>query len=307
MDESRPHRPPKKLGPHHSFWPDLPRHWVTLPLSSRRMASRHPLMRGLFPSHVGFFPAAKQHQIERTVGLEQAIFQYCVRGRGWCRLGGVTHTVGPGDLLVVPVGMPHAYGADPKNPWTIHWFHAMGEHLPLLLGRLGCDAQKPVVRLGVDVALTALFDEVHAALEDDYSEPQMLLASQILAHLIGLCIKLKRSANAERLDTSKRVALTLEHMKAHLAEDLDVEKLASMAGLSPSRFQALFRAANGISPCHYLKCLRVHRAAQLLDTTNLAIKDIAGEVGYQDALYLSRVFRQVHEQSPSAFRNRPRR
>jgi hypothetical protein len=35
----------------------------------------------------------------------------------------------------------------------------------------------------------------------DYAEPQMLLASQILAHLIGLCIKLKRSANAERLET----------------------------------------------------------------------------------------------------------
>jgi transcriptional regulator GlxA family with amidase domain len=141
----------------------------------------------------------------------------------------------------------------------------------------------------------------------DYAEPQMLLASQILAHLIGLCIKLKRSANAERLETPKRVALTLEYMKSHLAEDLDVEKLASMAGLSPSRFQALFRTLHGMSPCRYLKCLRVHRAARLLDTTNLAIKDIAGEVGYQDALYLSRVFRQVNEQSPSAFRDRLRR
>ena len=96
-------------------------------------------------------------------------------------------------------------------------------------------------------------------------------------------------------------------MKAHLAEELDVQTLASMAGLSPSRFQALFRAENGTSPGQYLKRLRVHRAAQLLDTTNLAIKDIAGEVGYQDALYFSRVFRQVHEQSPLAFRGRPRR
>jgi len=61
------------------------------------------------------------------------------------------------------------------------------------------------------------------------------------------------------------------------------------------------------SPGQYLKRLRVHRAAQLLDTTNLPIKDIAGEVGYQDALYFSRVFRQVHEQSPMAFRGRPHR
>jgi AraC-like DNA-binding protein len=307
MGDPLARRPKRKLGPHHSFTPELPRHWVTLPLSSRRMATTHPLMRNLFPSHVGFFPAAKHHQIERTVGLETAIFKYCVKGRGWCRLGSVTYAVGAGDLLVVPAGMPHAYGADPANPWTIHWFHAMGEQLPLLFERLGCDAHRPVVHLGVDVALTALFQEVHAALEDDYAEPQMLLASQILAHLMGLCIKLKRSAKAERLDTPTRVALTLGYMKAHLAEDLDVQKLASLAGLSPSRFQTLFRALNGMSPGHYLKCLRVHRAAQLLDTTNLAIKDIAGEVGYQDALYFSRVFRQVHERSPIAFRSRPRR
>lgn len=307
MDERLARRPPRKLAPHHCFTPELPRHWVTLPLSSRRMATRHPLMRGLFPSHVGFFPAAKHHQIERPAGIETTIVKYCVRGRGWCRLGSETYAVGSGDLLVVPAGMPHAYGAEPSNPWTVHWFHAMGEHLPLLFDRLGCDARRPVVHLGIDVALIALFEEVHAALEDDYAEPQMLLASQILAHLMGICIKLKRCATIERLDTPRRLALTLDFMKAHLTDDLDVEKLASLAGLSPSRFQVLFRAANGMSPGHYLKCLRVHRAAQLLDTTTRPIKDIAGEVGYQDALYFSRVFRQVHERSPSEFRNRTRR
>jgi AraC-like DNA-binding protein len=263
-------------------------------------------MRGLFPSHAGFFPAATHHRIDRRAGIETTIVKYCVRGRGWCRLGSVTHAVRPGDLLVVPAGVPHAYSADPTDPWTIHWFHAVGEHLPLLFERLGCDVRTPVVRLGIDVRLTTLFQEVHAALEDDYAEPQLLLASQILVHLMGLSIKMRRSAGAERPDTPARVASTLEYMKAHLSDDLDVQKLSSLAGLSPSRFQTLFRSMSALSPGHYLKTLRVQRAAQLLDTTNRAIKDIAGDVGYQDPLYFSRVFRQVHRRSPSEFRNRPR-
>jgi AraC-like DNA-binding protein len=295
-----------KLRPHHCFSPELPRPWVTLPVSSRRMATRHPLMKGLFPSHVGFFPAAMHHRIERRAGIETTIFKYCVRGSGWCRLGSETHAVRPGDLLVVPAGVPHAYGADPTDPWTIHWFHAVGEHLPLLFERLGCDARRPVVRLGIDIRLTTLFQEVHAALEDDYGEPQLLFASQILTHLMGRSITMRRSVGAEWPDTPARVASTVEYMKAHLSDEMDVQKLSSMAGLSPSRFQTLFRTMNALSPGHYLKNLRAQRAAQLLDTTKRAIKDIAGEVGYQDALYFSRVFRQVHELSPSEFRNRPR-
>jgi AraC-like DNA-binding protein len=256
---------------------------------------------------VGFFPAAMHHRIERAAGITTTIFKYCVEGRGWCRLGSQTYAVRPGDLLVLPAGVPHAYGADPTDPWTIHWFHAAGEHLPLLFERLGCDPRTPVVRLGVDIRLIALFQEVHAALEDDYGEAQMLLASQILTHLMGLSIKMGHSPSGERPDTPARMASTLDYLKAHLSEQLDVQVLASMAGLSPSRFQALFRSMNAMSPGHYLKSLRVQRAAHLLDTTNRPIKEIAGEVGYQDALYFSRVFRQVHQRSPSEFRSRPRR
>jgi hypothetical protein len=101
---------------------DLP--WIVLTPDVLEAALSRPLPRHFLPSHVGFFPDARGHRIRREAGIASTIFKYCIRGTGWCELRDKHFEVGPGDLLVVPRGQQHAYGASPDRPWTIHWFHA---------------------------------------------------------------------------------------------------------------------------------------------------------------------------------------
>src|SRR4051812_42988421 len=102
---------------------------VVLPRSVVAGARRQPLMSGLVPTDIGFFPRASGHWRERSTGVDQAIFIYCINGRGWCELGGRSFAVNPGELLVLPPDAPHAYGADESRPWSIFWFHAQGSLL----------------------------------------------------------------------------------------------------------------------------------------------------------------------------------
>jgi AraC-like DNA-binding protein len=304
MDKSMAHakRPPA----HHHHTADLPRHWITLPVAARRAAQRHPLLAPLFPSHVGFFPRARRHQIERS-GIETTIVNYCVKGAGWCELAGRRFLVEPGDVMVVPNGVAHAYGATPARPWTVSWFHAMGTSLPALLLELGAHRERPVVHIGHRRDLVALFAELRAALENDYAEPQLLYASRVLAHLFGAMIRWRQEATQSGGDTTSRVRGTLDHMRQHYASPLSVETLAAMANLSRSQYALHFRELTGRSPKSHLMRLRIHRATQLLDTTNDSITHIARSVGYEDPLYFSRAFRQLHELSPSSYRDARRR
>src|SRR5262245_48520761 len=57
---------------------DLPRHWVTLPAPVRRTALSDPLLSGLFPTHVGYFPRAGRHGVSRDRAIESTVFNYCV-------------------------------------------------------------------------------------------------------------------------------------------------------------------------------------------------------------------------------------
>jgi AraC family transcriptional regulator, arabinose operon regulatory protein len=306
MDKgTEPREPPAPIFEqrgHHHMSSDLPRPWIMIPRPVRSRALSNPLLKSLLPSHVGFFPDARRHRIARTEGLDQAIFKYCVKGLGWCELAGERFEVGPGDLMVIPPREPHAYGSSSSRPWTVHWFHAIGEHLDLLLHELGVSRRQPIVHLGQDGRLVALFEDLEQALADDYSPSELLYASQLLGHLVGTMIKLHRARPSSPPDAAERVLQSASRMKERLDTSVRVAELASLAHLSPSHYSALFRRLTGCSPRHYLTRLRMDRAASLLVSTRCSIKTIAAMLGYDDPLYFSRTFRAGRGVSPSRYR-----
>jgi AraC-like DNA-binding protein len=54
----------------------------------------------------------------------------------------------------------------------------------------------------------------------------------------------------------------------------------------------------------YLNHLRMQRAVQLLNSTNLSIKAIGDQLGFSDQFYFSRAFTKLHGHSPSEHRRR---
>ncbi len=240
-------------------------------------------------------------------GIDSTIVNYCVAGAGWCDLSGRRFAVKRGDVMVVPAGTPHAYGSDDANPWSIYWFHAMGDHVPALLGELSVSRAEPVARVGHHAELVALFVELDSILAHDYSRPSLLYAAQLLAHLWGVMTQQHRRASQCGDNVALRVRRTLEHMRQKFARPLRVEDLAAMAGLSTSTFAERFRELTGSSPKSYLTRLRLRRAAELLARGHDSVASIARQVGYDDALYFSRAFRRVYDACPSAYRAaRPR-
>jgi AraC-like DNA-binding protein len=262
------------------------------------------LLRSLLPTDVGYFPKAAGHLRERMAGVDQAIFIFCAHGRGWCEVAGQRHDVGPGQLLVVPPNVPHAYGADAEQPWTIPWVHAAGANVGLYLQELGSSVERPVLSLGDDAQLRSLFEEVLEVLEHGYAPTLLLCASHALAHLLGVMILRARQPAGGNLAPEQKIPLTIQHMKQHLAVPLHLSTLAGLANLSPSHFTALFKRQTGYAPIDYFIRLRIHRAAQLLDTSRLSVKAVAVEVGYADHFYFSRAFKRINGAAPSLYRAR---
>ena len=77
-----------------------------------------------------------------------------------------------------------------------------------------------------------------------------------------------------------RLALALRHMHERPAEPWSVVQLAREAGMSRSSFFERFSRAVGVAPMEYLLAWRMARAKQLLRQRELAIAEIAEQVGY---------------------------
>jgi AraC-like DNA-binding protein len=85
-------------------------------------------------------------------------------------------------------------------------------------------------------------------------------------------------------------------------ETLDVEAMASAAGLSRAHFSREFRRAFGEPPRAYLLTRRLERAASLLTTTDRSVADICFSVGLRSVGSFTTSFTRTYGMPPTAYR-----
>src|SRR5258705_1386267 len=89
---------------------------------------------------------------------------------------------------------------------------------------------------------------------------------------------------------------------ARYVEPLDVDDLASAAGLSRAHFSREFRRAFGESPHAYLLTRRLERAGALLRNTDRSVADVCFSVGLQSVGSFTSSFTRTYGVSPTAYR-----
>ena len=277
---------------------------VVVPRPILVTALHQPLLRHLLPTDAGYYPKAKGHTCVRKHGCPEVIFIYCADGSGWCEIAGRRHEISKNQLLVINANTPHVYGAGKKTPWTIHWFHAVGSNVPFYLERLGITDQKPVVSLGGDVQLFSLFEDVREGLQHGFTLTHLIYAAHSLAHLMGLILRHKEEFWQGETSIRERMDKSIDFMKGHIREPLNIATLAALVNLSRSHYTTLFRRVTGYAPLSYLNHIRMQRAVQLLNTTDWSIKQISDQLGFSDQFYFSRAFSRMHNHSPSEHRRR---
>jgi AraC family transcriptional regulator len=101
------------------------------------------------------------------------------------------------------------------------------------------------------------------------------------------------------------VERTITHMRANLNEPLDLAQLARVGALSKFHFLRVFTEMTQTTPGHFLSCLRIERAKELLAGTSASITQICLEVGYSSMGSFSHTFTQLVGLSPSDYRLLP--
>jgi AraC-like DNA-binding protein len=264
------------------------------------LLARHPLTRDCYPTALGYYPRALGHRMARS-RHDDNLLVYCVDGRGDLAAGGHNYRVAGGDLMLLPQGLEHRYTADPDHPWTLYWAHFQGVSTRVFVDYLGYREGRAVVHAGLAPALIGGFNSLLSVRRTGYSADAFILAANQLRHLLS-----QFALEISRGHGGGKASLDLEALRAYMEENihrqLDLEALAAVAHLSKYHFSARYKAATGYSPIQHFLHMKVEYACQLLDSTELSVKAVAAELGYDDALYFSRLFSRVMGESPRAYR-----
>lgn len=114
-----------------------------------------------------------------------------------------------------------------------------------------------------------------------------------LLHLVGYISELITEPHDE---------LSIQYIHQHYYSEISVVQLARIEGYNVSYYNGWFKAKVGKTPKAYVQDLRLQKAKELLQHTDLPVYQISQQIGFKQSSSLTRIFQQRYDISPRAYR-----
>lgn len=260
------------------------------------------------------FPAPWRFPPEQ---VPYSIVRHIVRGSGIFTLDGATHEVAAGDVILIPEGTIlecRATSAELSftsvrfaTTLTIdgHDLFAEAFAVPMV--------SRPSEELGLREhfeAIVGTWREPTPARSFIATGHLHLIVGGLLAAAHAGSVPADPSIARARRSTPRaqdpRIERVMHHIERTGRATADLDELCRLSHMSPSTLRRAFKAYTGKTLNEFLRDEQMAAAARMLLLTDESVGGIAEEMGFPDANYFTRVFRQVFGISPVAYRREAR-
>ena len=214
------------------------------------------------------------------------------------RLGAQMGGVSGGPIILAKAGLMNG------RRMTVHWEHAVAlaeisPHLLIERTLFVIDRDRVTCAGG-----TAPMDLMHALITRHHGAPFARLVSDWFMHTeIRPSVGPQRGGLVARVGSTNAAILdAVRAMEANIAEPLNLDQLAEIAGLSPRQLNRLFSEKLGRTTMRYYRDLRLDTAQNLLGNSPLSLTEIALATGFASSSHFSRVYAENFGVPPSANR-----
>jgi len=151
------------------------------------------------------------------------------------------------------------------------------------------------ISAGIDLALALIEEDLGTTVSRD-------VARQLVVYHRRPGGQSQFSAMLDMDAHSNRIRQALSYARAHLQEELSVERLAEIAFLGRRQFSRAFLAETGETPAKAIERLRAEAAKSRIENGRDSLLSIARAVGFSDPERMRRAFLRVYGQPPQAIR-----
>lgn len=93
----------------------------------------------------------------------------------------------------------------------------------------------------------------------------------------------------------------LEYIQNNYCHSISLDEMASLCNISSSYFSKLFKKMTGENFSNYISKLRMKKAKELLETSDISIKNLSIDLGFEDCGYFVKVFKKIVGVTPSSY------
>ena len=109
-------------------------------------------------------------------------------------------------------------------------------------------------------------------------------------------------SHAEVPVTSRRIQKLKDYIDAHFNEEIRIEVLADMVGMTPNALSRFFKQRTNRSISNYINEVRLGHATNMLADSTMSIAEISYRYGFNTISNFNRIFKNIKEITPKEFR-----
>jgi AraC-like DNA-binding protein len=263
----------------------------------------NPLISGAYITDIGYYPKARFHYRVRPQGIDQHILIYNVEGSGWAEIDNQRYIISPGDFFIAPAGKANCYAADEKAPWSIYWIHFKGPTADAFVNTFHEKTGTFHKGISYNENRQVIFEQLYKHLERGYGHDNLSYVNMILMHYLSSFLFDEAFSETSSNDILPDIVnISILFMQKNMCKILSLDELAKHVNVSVSHYSFLFKKKTGFSPIEYFNHLKIQKACQYLQFTEMRIKEIAYNLGMEDPYYFSRLFTKIMSMSPKDYR-----
>lgn len=144
---------------------------------------------------------------------------------------------------------------------------------------------------------------------DEFMAKELCYRLVIKSSVFLMVASILRSYSDSRNDRDRmiyhnvmRLIPVIDYVAEHFEEKIYVDHLAEIINVSNDYFIKMFKDSIGKTPIDYINGLRVNKAMQYLVETDMPMSDISDKIGFCNANYFHKIFKQYTDTSPLAYR-----
>lgn len=226
---------------------------------------------------------------------------FSLKGEFYFETQGERITISPGEWVLFSPALPHSAGSDSESSRAIQIFF---RHFPPALlveyARSLNFRRNFFLKGSWDREAGAAIAERFRSVGKGGSAVPLSLKNILSLRFVSEALESAVARMPVQREIPENILKVLEFMERHIASSVGVPDFAVLAGLSESRFSAVFCNAIGVSPMHYFNELRLSQAQRLL-LAGESVKETALKTGFGSVSFFCRKFKLYTGKTPGAF------
>ena len=246
---------------------------------------------------------------------------YCIEGMGSFRIANEVYEIKAGSVILFPALTEYSYIPNADNPmrfiatnfdYTYDFAHVFTPIPPSIIDEFNIEKSIAIVnfldikQLNSPIILQKMktLEPKFLYLEDEFNKRQSYFEARCSATLLDIIstILLRNDLVGQNKKSRKISDEIIEYLNEHYTENITLNSLGAEFGYHPNYLNQIFIKATKKTIYSYLLDLRILKAINLLQNSDLTVSDVCEKTGFCDISHFSKTFKKKTGYNPTDFR-----